>query len=655
MSNVNWDDIRVYDWVPFFRELVNKLVAIGKQSNRDAVLMNKCSKCFKSTDAILKYDEVDPMSFIYFLAQKNTVNQRASIYSSVKQEFSISAAIPTDWVFPTPTPNTTTLYHDGINFLTDDLWSFFNACAENQDIPPQLFEKVLQIKNVGLRKVTQTLFLINSYRFLPYDPRLLTIPGTHAVPVAGSGKDMTLSLYQEYLKQMKELFPGCEYYEINFFGSLLYSGTIRISGRFYQIGSNAYDDGKDYHERFHSENAVWVGGPRSGHQGKIEYNLTEPKAGDVILPHFSTTGNGVGVIIDNQYANNGGYQDELAFKVVWINKESKPDAVNSKQSVGFSRANSIKDSFKIKYEETFRMLENLSLTGHERARIEGDTVKNLILQGPPGSGKTRLAKQLALYLKDENASLVDFLTDNSALNTHEAFKADPRINENGDQVKIVQFHPGYTYEDFVRGITTSVENGAVQYYVSDRILMDMVNRAVSEPSRPFVLIIDEMNRANLPSVLGELIYALEYRDEPVSSVYAKETSGSDVDPRDITIPNNLYIIGTMNTADRSIGHIDYAIRRRFVFRSVPSDISVISSDVGKELYNKVSEIFDGDYLSPDLTKSDVMVGHSYFMGSAEELSRRLELEIKPLLREYVRDGILIGSDVSERIEELSVE
>ena len=81
-----------------------------------------------------------------------------------------------------------------------------------------------------------------------------------------------------------------------------------------------------------------------------------------------------------------------------------------------------------------------------------------------------------------------------------------------------------------------------------------------EPLKPYVLIIDEINRANLPAVLGELIYALEYRGEKVESMYETEEDGNV-----LIIPPNLYIIGTMNTSDRSVGHIDYAIRRRFAF------------------------------------------------------------------------------------------
>lgn len=182
----------------------------------------------------------------------------------------------------------------------------------------------------------------------------------------------------------------------------------------------------------------------------------------------------------------------------------------------------------------------------------------------------------------------------------------------------------------------------------------------------YVLIIDEINRANLPSVLGELIYALEYRDEEVDSMY--EIGGS----QKILLPPNLFIIGTMNTADRSVGHIDYAIRRRFTFVDVLPNKNVVHP-LAQNLFKKVSQLFVKNYDSIDWSKpkpekskflvgdfrpEDVWIGHSYFISTKvsdteaiEELKLKLEYEIKPLLKEYVKDGILT-EDAKNEIEKL---
>ena len=183
------------------------------------------------------------------------------------------------------------------------------------------------------------------------------------------------------------------------------------------------------------------------------------------------------------------------------------------------------------------------------------------------------------------------------------------------------------------------------------------------PLKNYVLVIDEINRANLSSVLGELIYALEYRGEYVESMYDIEQD------RKITLPSNLYIIGTMNTADRSVGQIDYAIRRRFAFVDVsPKTLShtELNEQRGEnepELFFKedvflnVKKLFlnendkNSEYLSDEFDAKDVQLGHSYFIYSDNNFDINLNYEIKPILREYIKDGILKYSAI-DKIEEL---
>lgn len=210
-------------------------------------------------------------------------------------------------------------------------------------------------------------------------------------------------------------------------------------------------------------------------------------------------------------------------------------------------------------------------------------------------------------------------------------------------------------------------------FVAEKGLQNVEQKTVEE--RPFVLIIDEINRANLPSVLGELIYGLEYRGKPVESMY--ELNGS----RKLIIPPNFYIIGTMNTADRSVGHIDYAIRRRFAFLEVLPSINPISNALAKEMFEKVSKFFVSNYqeviytqaspkradtLMPDFRPEDVWIGHSYFLTDKkveqeanDEIKIKMSYEVLPLLKEYVKDGILRSDDtksndpVQKLIQELS--
>lgn len=408
--------------------------------------------------------------------------------------------------------------------------------------------------------------------------------------------------------------------------------------------------------------------------------------------------------------------------------------------------------------------------------------KQIILQGPPGTGKTRMAKEIA---KD-----ILGLSDVEGL-------------ENNDQFKLIQFHPSYTYEDFVRGIvakpsangtgityeaenktlglfakealenyknsksTTSLQQSVdtlfnaftieissiidkeEKFIISDKVYIDFVDnhffkykgdnwkskpnginmdfselkkiinlglnsreeinnnetlnsatrddatyfhnviqlfndfsqKVLNKEEKNYVLIIDEINRANLSSVLGELIYALEYRGEAVESIY-------EVDGNELILPPNLYIIGTMNTADRSVGHIDYAIRRRFAFVDVlPKNLkSELNDDFKEDLFIKVANLFiknydfnieknkieRSDYLSNEFGPKDVWLGHSYFIqqyvkdqngndnkSQPIDFNLRVEFEIKPILREYLKDGVFMGGkqidgkDIKTYIEELA--
>jgi len=193
----------------------------------------------------------------------------------------------------------------------------------------------------------------------------------------------------------------------------------------------------------------------------------------------------------------------------------------------------------------------------------------------------------------------------------------------------------------------------------------------------YILVIDEINRANLSSVLGELIYALEYRGKAVESMYSVENSILN-NKNQLILPDNLYIIGTMNTADRSVGHIDYAIRRRFAFVEVlPEKLNDEKIIFHEDWFKKVSELFITNYdeyfadeerkvilqpsktLSSEFRPEDVWIGHSYFIQKKlednklepEEFRMKIDYEIKPILMEYVKDGVLVGKIDEQKIED----
>jgi len=201
---------------------------------------------------------------------------------------------------------------------------------------------------------------------------------------------------------------------------------------------------------------------------------------------------------------------------------------------------------------------------------------------------------------------------------------------------------------------------AIQAYINTL----QKNRGGNRNAKNYVLIIDEINRGNISKILGELITLLE-ADKRIGGVN-ELTAKLPYSQKEFGVPPNLYIIGTMNTADRSVGYIDYAIRRRFAFVSIPAEIAAIIEfyeedenlkEIAVKLFESVKEIIRN--LNSEFNPEDLMIGHSYFMAnSPEELEMKLTYEIKPLLREYVNDGIINLSKNDkgkyDHIEQLSI-
>ena len=231
--------------------------------------------------------------------------------------------------------------------------------------------------------------------------------------------------------------------------------------------------------------------------------------------------------------------------------------------------------------------------------------RQVIFYGPPGTGKTFVAQQLADYLTEVDGST------------------------------LVQFHPSYAYEDFFEGFRPqeSSDTAGVSFELVPGPLRRLADVAREDKARPYVLIIDEINRANLAKVFGELYFLLEYRDRSIALQYGAES--------DFSLPKNLFVIGTMNTADRSIAFVDAAMRRRFYFipffpRSHPID----------DLLERWLLAHDMDRLPASLLRTlndridddDFAIGPSYFMtpraDSLEGLKRIWEHAILPLLEEH---------------------
>ena len=351
--------------------------------------------------------------------------------------------------------------------------------------------------------------------------------------------------------------------------------------------------------------------------------------GDIVIAKKGTkTLLGYGKVISDYYFDEERATYKHYRKVKWL-KKGVWDANNNLPTKTLTDVTTYNSDIEgIKYAQYLLNIMN----GNTQAQENNLIIKllkykpQIILQGPPGTGKTREAKRIAKALLG--------LGENDSL-------------EGNEQFKLIQFHPSYSYEDFVRGIIAETVDEKIKYSVKDKILGSFAQEALKDKDKPYVLVIDEINRANLSAVLGELIYALEYRGEAVQSMYAIEGENN------LTLPPNLYIIGTMNTADRSVGHIDYAIRRRFAFVNIlPKDLTnELGDQFESALFAKVTNLFNTN-LSSEFKKEEVQLGHSYFITKNTPIDIRWEYEIKPILLEYVKDGILVGEGIETTINNL---
>jgi 5-methylcytosine-specific restriction enzyme B len=228
--------------------------------------------------------------------------------------------------------------------------------------------------------------------------------------------------------------------------------------------------------------------------------------------------------------------------------------------------------------------------------------RQIILYGPPGTGKTFIAKALA---------------------RHVSLSADPTI---------VQFHPSYSYEDFVEGYRPVVENGQLVYHLKPGPFLAIARDARKNPETNYVLVIDEINRGNIAKVFGELYFLLEYRDESIVLLYGDER---------FQLPSNVFIIGTMNTTDRSIALLDAAMRRRFAFVELHPDKEPTSKVLrrwldDKGLNDEAAHLLDA--LNVRIADASSRIGPSYLMPADGDLSdARLgdiwKYELIPLLEE----------------------
>ena len=392
----------------------------------------------------------------------------------------------------------------------------------------------------------------------------------------------------------------------------------------------------------------------SGHQRKVFQNFLDAKKGDIVLGYEATPAKQIVSILEIVKPSDGKqlyfkkiealpypieystFKDlpELAdmeflkkkngslFKltaeefdcVMELIRDSNPSPKKSEQIPTYTKDDFLKEVFMD--DKEYSKLRALLLNK-----------KNIILQGAPGVGKTFSAKRLAYSIMGE--------------------KDESRI-------EFIQFHQNYSYEDFMMGYRPNDDGG---FELKKGVFYKFCKRAQNNPDKDYFFIIDEINRGNLSKIFGELLMLIErdYRNTEIKLAYNDES---------FCVPDNLYLIGMMNTADRSLAMIDYALRRRFSFFEMKPGFQTegfkkYQEAIGDEKFDRIIDAVVS--LNQEIEKDDSLgsgfcIGHSYFCTNKPTdidnmwLENIIEYDIKPMLREYWFDN---DSTYNSEIEKLS--
>lgn len=720
MNNTNQ-----FDWIDFYKEFANTLL---QYKNNRAVLVEKVEKIYELTGIYMptlerhrKLIDIDPFTiFGLFNKSSMTVDNRNKIISTVANLFDIKAPIPTSFDGIPLLNNQNATYYYFIDERDEDdidtLWGLYESAlmyandsnSKNTLTVSQYFDLAINKKGNGNSKITMGLYWIAPTHFLNLDQRntwyiyesgKMPTDLVNSLPIVEDKISASkyfeivdklgafLSSDQSKLKNFMELsFEAWRYSEeINrqkradekqrktkAKGAALADDDIETihywiyspgkgakiwdecyDNNIMAIGWDAIGDLRDYNSKDEIKKVMnqYYDPSRSYiHSACATWEFAnEMKPGDIV---FAKNGMhliiGRGVVKSDYIYDSERKEFKNIRKVDWTDRGEWECSRQSpmKTLTDITSYTDYVDQLNLFFEgealddieavetvypqyDKAKFLESVYIDERSYNTLVSlvETKKNVILQGAPGVGKTFAAKRLAysmMGVKDQN------------------------------RVMMVQFHQSYSYEDFIMGFRPS-ENG---FKLKHGVFYEFCKRAEVDSDNAYFFIIDEINRGNLSKIFGELFMLLESdkRGVELQLLYADEK---------FSIPENLYIIGMMNTADRSLAMLDYALRRRFAFFDLKpafeSDgFKSYQHSLNNDKFNKLIECIKQLNLaikSDETLGAGFCIGHSYFCDldksetyeREDSLSRIVEFELIPLLNEYWFDDVDMVNEWSNNL------
>jgi 5-methylcytosine-specific restriction protein B len=444
-------------------------------------------------------------------------------------------------------------------------------------------------------------------------------------------------------KPIYKIAPG---ENANLWNECLSGGYIAVGWP--KVGSlDAFENYESFYERFQRDYAESYGDSPAGkatltRKSKEVWTLQQIEPGDLIIANRGTSHIlAVGEVLEPTYEWAGENNEHPhRIRVKW--DTSKARDIEAEKRWAFNTVAPVSiEHFQRMFTEGTTLpnpnTEQISVTDPvlERLSERLEERKQLILYGPPGTGKTFTARRFLLFwlLSHEGKNAGEVLADSERSRSEWARFTSAPAGHASAQVTMVTFHPSYGYEDFVEGYRPVKANvGGLHLDMVDGLFKRVCKEALTSPQKRFVVFIDEINRGNLPRIFGELITILEADKRNIAVVLPQSQER-------FAVPDNVFIVGTMNTADRSIKVLDAAIRRRFAFHELMPDSSLLSGQKIGDL--ALDDLLD--YLNNAIAIKvgrERQLGHSFLLeddepiADVDEFAKRLRYEIIPLLQEY---------------------